>query len=409
MGERMAAAAGSGKGHGSLVSTPFVASWIGRARDGDRTHPDTGQRAAAWAHWAATNLTLVSGRDREYAAVWLDGQFHDPRGEGPRVRPHLELADRVLAHPDPWFPDRLAIAGNGLLFPWWKVSEVTAVKRAVVTSKSGDPHQLVAALERSRNGLVGLLRALTEAASSRWSEVERLLVTSPDGLMEEATGDFPSNEVADLLPALKGADVSVSYDPRLREKNQQWASRRVGVWRVTSPDVALGAVTPRLTASSTIEDPTFAPEREGLLALLVRCLLLRRLITIHLDVDAAAWRAGEHPGETGGGAAAPAGSLKASAPREGGQFPSASTDAAVAFLQAYPSATDAWEALRRWAGDRYELAVGRDAFLSAHRRAYQRIRRAEDPARDDIDALLPPAWSGDRVVRVTFSRAPRRT
>lgn len=52
--------------------------------------------------------------------------------------------------------------------------------------------------------------------------------------------------------------------------------------------------------------------------------------------------------------------------------------------------------------------MSEDTFSTAFRRAALRVRRAEEPDREDIDLILPLAWDHKGgVVRVTFSRGSR--
>lgn len=392
---------------GRLLPTPFFASFVGRARPGDLFDSDPARRSAAWAHWAVTSCTEMTGlSDRAYAALTLPGRFYDPKGTGPTVRPHLEVPARVLGRPDPEFPDRLAQMGNGLAFPWWVISEVTAVKRALFNTPDGHVGPLVELLNTRRGVLADALGPVARAAAAQWSVVEGLLIARADGLAGDAAGDFDADEVAAYFPAGAELGLRVVYDAKLRERNRQWASRRVGVWQVHGRDehgerFALGVVTPRLTANSLFSDPLFAVERESPAALLVRGLLLRRLVRNHL-APAAEFQVGE-PAAT---SSKPGPRLRAIVARVGAKLPEASVEAAVFFLQKYPDPDAAWEALEAWARRTGALlTVTRDGFAAAHRNALRFLRRAEDPERDDINVVLPLAWDDkSRVVRVTFSR-----
>ena len=104
-------------GRAELVKSPFVVSWFSRARSGDLTDPDPARRASAYAAWAVEALAVCSNGRRNYPALRLDGDFYDPAGTGPRVKPHLEIPQRLLRSSCPDFPDRLAQAGNAMRFP----------------------------------------------------------------------------------------------------------------------------------------------------------------------------------------------------------------------------------------------------------------------------------------------------
>lgn len=395
---------------GRLLPTPFVASFVGRARPGDVYDTDPARRAAAWAHWAVSALTEMTGlSDRTYAALTLTGRFYDPKGTGPTVRPHLEIPRARLDEADPEFPDRLALAGNGLNFPWWVYHEVTAVRRMLFNTGSASIEPLIELLGERRAQLQTALVGLMEAAAPSWRVIEGLLVSSPDGLSAEAAGDFSEEEVAEFFPGAEGLHLRVVYDPKLRTASGQWASRRVGVWQVRGVDqhghrLAIGVITPRLTANSLFADRMFAPEREGAGALLVRGLLLRRLVQSHLEP------LGLHQVRTadvGADRSRPGGPyLRSVVARVGAKLPRASMEAAVHFLQTYQRPDAAWEALTSWAErTKSLLTVSEEGFKECHRNALRFIRRAEEPSRDDVDCILPLAWdSQQRVVRVTFSR-----
>lgn len=394
---------------GRLLPTPFVSSFVGRARHGDLYDPDPKRRAAAWAHWAVNALTEMTGvSERAYAALVLNGRFYDPRGTGPTVRPHLEIPRARLDEPDPEFPDRLALMGNGLNFPWWVYPEVTAVRRSLFNTGSTPVEPLVGLLATSRPPLQEALVRLMGVAAPNWQVIEGLLVSSPDGLSQEAAGDFAESEVAEFFPGGAPLALRVVYDPKLRSTARQWASRRVGVWQIRGTDAtghrfALGVITPRLTANSLFADRLFAPDRESAAALLVRGLLLRRLVRAHLEP------LGLHQvQEPTAGEGRPRGGphLRAVVARVGAKLPQASMEAAVHFLQTYQRADEAWECLAGWAEKTGSLlTVSEDGFKECHRNALRFIRRAEEPERADIDCILPLAWDPQaRVVRVTFSR-----
>lgn len=393
-----------------LLTTPFVSSFVGRARAGDLHDADHGRRAAAWAQWTVESLTEMVGLyDRSYAALVLPGRFYDPKGTGPKVRPHLEVSHRVLERSDPEFPDRLALAGNGLLFEWWVFSEVKAARRALFVTRYGTLTDAVETLVPRRPGLVDAVNHLNAVASPRWQTIEKLLVSEPDGLSDEATRDFTTAEVAEFFPAAAELELEVAYDEKLRETNGVWASRRIGVWQIRGVNTdgkrfSFGVITPRLTTGSLFRDPQFRPETEGVGALLVRGLLLRRLVNRHLVPGSDATRVGD-PSPDPNAAGRPF--LRAVVARVGAKIPEASTEAAVHFLHTYPDADDAWRALRTWASPSYLLTVTEDGFKASHANAYRFIRRAEDPERDDINVILPLAWDDrSRVVRVSFSRPP---
>lgn len=393
----------------SLAATPFVASWIGRAHPGDLRDPDPTRRTAAWAHWFLTSLRPMTGvSNRPYTAVMLPGQFYDPRGTGPQVPPHLEVPSHVLDRPSAHFPDRLAQVGNGLLFSWWLVPEVMAAKRALFATSRGDIGPLTDLLTERRVSLHTTFVSVEETARTHWPAIEELLATHPDELADAATGDFPIDQVADYWPPAHELNLRVEFDQRLRESRGRTA-RRVGVWRLragdSDPETDLGVITPRLTRSSLFADPLFRPAGESSAALLVRALVLRRLIA-QVDATAATGQVGPHRPH-----ARSLGSLRAVPARVGEKIPEASPRAAVRFILAHSDPDEAWAALTAWAQTRGNaaapgqaaLTITAESFHGAHRTALHAVRRAEEPARDDINTILPLAWDvGNKVVRLTY-------
>lgn len=389
-----------------VLPTPLFASFVGRARPGDRRDPDPQRRAAAWAQWAVEHVVEMRGvGDRSYPALVLDARFHDPGGRGPAVRPHLELPDWLLQRRDPEFPDRLAQAGNALEFPTWLLPEVLAARRVLLRNPPTPITAAVELLNTRRGDLADALRAGMRQVAPRWETVQRALVAAPDGLADVVTGDFSADEVADYFPAAADAQLEVRFDAKLRRSQAGGASRRLGVWRVRGSGddgaFAFGVLTPRLTTNSLFRDRLFDAATESPAALLVRGLVLRRVARAHTDGEVD-WLVGESETPSRGGPY-----LRAVVARVGAKIPEASVPAAVHFLQTHPDPQAAWEALSRWAGTRYLLTCSQEGFEAAHRNARRALRRAEEPDRDDINVVLPIAWDErSRVVRVTFSRPP---
>lgn len=385
-----------------LLTTPFFGSWIGKARPGEKTSSDPQTRTAAWAHWAVENAVEMTGSTgRSYPALLLPGRFYDPKGIGPKLRPHLEIPSRVLKREDPSFPARLALMGNALLFNFWLPGEVTAARRALF-GQGADPSEVFDLLWSAWKELRATVSRLLDRVGPSWHVVEELMVTSDPALTEAATGDFGRDEVEGFFPSAAGFSLEVRFDRRLREESGVWAARRVGVWQVSGSSgtgrFSFGVLTPRLTANSMFRDELFLPERESPASLLVRGLVLSRVGSAVLDHDAGvtvpAPESGKRPGYF----------LRAVPARVGAALPEASLSAAVKYLQAYPDAEEAWKALEDWATRTGSLlTVTRDGYLAAHRRARRFVSRAEDPEREDIDVILPLAWDRkSRVVRVTF-------
>lgn len=388
-----------------ILPTPFVSSFVGSAREGSLHDADPVARAAAWATWVIGALEEFKGlSDREYVGIVLPGRFHDVSKNSIPVRPHLEIPERILASRDPDFPARLAQAGNALEFPWWILSEVTAVRRAVFSGPRGDISSLLKLLNGHRQTMVNALVELNSSVGKLWHLVEEKLVTYPKDLLEYASAPFTTDEVASFMPAAKDINLSIVYEETLAKTNAEWAVRRIGVWQMRANTqkgaMSLGVVTPRLTRNSLFADPLFTPTLESPAALLIRCLLLRRLMTGFLK-EAQRGILQPDPVEPGEGGPY----LRAILSKPGSKLPEASVESAVRFLQAYPDGDKAWQALSKWAGVAHLLTVSYDAFITAHTNSLRYIRRAETPMRNDINVVLPLAWdSKSRVVRLTFVR-----
>lgn len=388
-----------------ILPSPFVSSFVGRAREGGLHDPDPQRRASAWARWAIDSLEEFKGlSDREYVGLVLPGRFHDLGRNALPVRPHLEIPRRVLGQSDDEFPDRLAHCGNALQFPWWVVPEVTALRRAIFNTPDGSVAPLLDALNAHRGAILVAVEELNHAVGQGWQTVEEKLVAAPHSLLEVVTGDFSTDEIASFFPPASGLQLRVVFDAQLRETSKEWAVRRLGVWQIRTgagaSEAALGVVTPRLTRNSLFADSLFSAPDEAPASLFVRCLLLRRLLRTVLSEEHDARLL---PDPSAPGAGGP--HLRAVVARPGAKLPEASIEAAVHFLQTYPDAEGGWSALQRWAGDTYLLTVAKEGFLAAHRNALRFLRRAETPERDDVNVLLPLAWDDkSRVVRVTFSR-----
>jgi hypothetical protein len=258
-----------------------------------------------------------------------------------------------------------------------------------------------------RQGLENLLRGLNVSASPQWSVIERMHAARTDDLVTTLTEPFDSGELARFFPPAASLSMRITMDPRLVQQAGSWVSRRVGAWRVETLDkndktASLGVITPRLTRNSMFNDGLFDPGKESSAALLVRCAILGRITERHLG--------GAHPAAVpvDPAMAAKGSYFRSVVAKVGEKLPEASADSAVQLLEAYPQATDAWDALTRWSGEGYVLTVSRARFEDAHGLLSSELRRAGAFDQDEINNLLPLAWdTRGRVVRVTFVR--RRT
>ena len=389
-----------------LLPSPFFSSFVGRARPGSLHSSVLPERASAWAAWAVSSLTEMSGMtERSYAALVLDGRFYDPKGNGPQIRPHLEIPARRITKADPEFPDRMALMGNALSFPWWVLSEVIAIRRALFNTPDTSIAELLELMGSHGEVLAAALADVTKSVAPRWGVIEGLLVAGDEDLGRDAAGDFSAAEVAEYFPAGASMHLEVSYDVKMREQNRQWAARRVGVWQLSGIDAAgerfsIGVLTPRLTANSLFKDALFNPADESPAALLIRGLLLRRLAEKHLG-RSRGWQVAEPELEVEVIKAR----LRTIVAQPGKKLPEASLAAAVHFLQSYPDSDSAFDALEKFAKRTGALlTVTRDGFCASHRNALRYLRRAEDPERDDVNVVLPLGWDEkSRVVRFTFS------
>lgn len=391
----------------ALVSSPFISSFIGTARPVALDETDPARRAAAWAQWAVKHLAVhtSTARDttRSYPAIDLPGRFYSPGSDAPTLTPHLEIPLRTLEANDPTFPARLAAAGMGLTFPQWLKPEVTALKRAVF-APTADPTALLRALWSQRPALVAAVAEATGRLRGSWDVVAASLLADPAELSEVLARPATASEIAGFCPALAAWRLTLALEPGLLERSGTKVARRVGVWLLVADtddgSVRLPAVTPRLTASSMLNDELFDPYGEGVAALVARGVVLRRLLAfvgaapvtatvLAPPVDASVW-------------------LRAHPPQRDGEMPRASVRSAVAFLQAFPSAVGAWNALEGWATKTgAALTVGRAEHAAAHTAAMRALQRAEDPDSRDIDQLLPLAWVAGKVARVTVASRER--
>ena len=387
-----------------LMTTPWCQSWLAKARPGDRFDPVPERRAGAWAQWALLHLQQQTGsRERSYPAIVLDGKFHDPRGQGPLLTPHLEIPEWVMSQAQSSFPYRLAEMGNALAFSWWMVPEVTACKRALFNAPGGDVVGALDMLWERRGALVDSVTNLRSGIAPSWALIEEIILSEPQLLLDTVAGEYSTEEISDFLPAAREHQLTLVFDEKLRAGSGDYTTRRVGVWQLHGVDkerrrFALGVLTPRLTANSQLNDRMFSPETESCAALLVRGLMLRRIKERHLGlVDHT--RVVETPVE-------PVSYFRSMKAQVNQKLPEASSKAAVQFLQTYPDADAAWVALSEWAGRaKCIITVREDAFRQAHRRALRFARRAEEVERDDINTLLPLAWDNNSsVIRVGFSK-----
>jgi len=390
-----------------LITSPFLTSFVAAARPGERRSGNQQQRVAGWAQQAVSSIGVMTGyKDRSYHALNLTGTFYDPKGNGPTVTPHLEIPDWRIGVPAEDFPTRLALAGNGLDFPYWVKDEVLAVRRGLFINPTTDIRNAADILFDNSTQLQSALYKVLDLVSNSWKHIESLLVSADEELCDSVCGNFSEEEVAAFFPAAKKLHLSVIFDTKLKERNGIWATRRVGVWQVNGVDAegerfSFGTITPRLTANSQFKDPLFKPNEESPASVLVRALVMSRIADRHLagsevtvrPVTAAKAKPSQHFCTT------PA--------KVGAKLPEASLLAVVNFLQSYSDPKKAWEALAEFS-TRTEmlLTVTEDGFEAAFRRAQRFLARNETLEREDINVILPLGWRADKVLRVSFSKTP---
>jgi hypothetical protein len=394
-----------------LLPSPFITSWIARAREESLSSSDPKKRAAAWAFWALTQIQTITStyadRTRSYNAFTLPGRFYDPNGRGPTIRPHLEIPASTINSPDPEFPDRLSEMGSTLRSAWWIPSEVKAVRRNLFPKNYTAPlEDFLNTLHRNRPGLEKALIVLLEKAAQGWSTIEEKLITSPQLLAEAAAGDFSTEEINEYFPLCSPFNLEIVYDAKFREINDQAVSRRIGVWSIVGTDpgtqakFSLGVATPRLTAQSLFRDELFEASSESCAALLVRGLLIQRIYQRFISRTYSESIVAEEIVESKS-----INPFRALAARSGQKLPEASVEALVHFTQVYKTPQDAWSALKTWSDEqKYTLTVTEPGFIRAFTNAKRLIRRAEPPSRDDINVILPIIWDSGQVRRVTFTK-----
>ncbi len=388
-----------------LITSPFMVSFIGAARPAEHRVADQSERTAGWAARAVSSIRIMSGyQDRSYPALTLTGAFYDPKGTGTAIQPHLEIPDWRVGVPAEDFPTRLALAGNGLDFPYWVKDEVLALRRGLFNNPTTDIRPVADLLFAHSDQLGEALEKVLNHASKSWRQIEALLVDADDTLCESVCGDFTTEDVAAFFPAGKDMHLSISFDAKLAERNGNWATRRVGVWTVSGVDAdgdrfSFGVVTPRLTSNSQFKDPLFDKALESRARLLERALMVPRVGSRHTtNADVTVKDADD-------GTPITTAHFRTIAAKVGHKLPEASMLSVVNFLQAYYAPGDAWKALEAFAERTgMLLTVTEPGFTKAFQRAARFLARNEGIDRDDINVVLPLGWRETKVLRVSFSR-----
>jgi hypothetical protein len=236
-----------------------------------------------------------------------------------------------------------------------------------------------------------------------WDEFERLIVSSPESLIHILAEGFDTKDLKSLLHKVDIESITVNFSKSLLGSSGENSIKRIGIWDIVLVDKnnktqKMFAVVPRLTRNSLFHDKLYNPEKEGILSLLVRVLLMRK---IYATINSTSLTRSLIK-ESKNSKTKPY--YKALVPKVGEKLPEASTDAAILLLQSYNNSSHAWLALQEWAKETYILTVTEKQFRDSFDDAKILLKRAEKPDREIIDNLLSLCWDKkSRVVRVTYS------
>lgn len=393
------------------ISTPFITSWFSRVRQGDLRDFDLSRRSGAWAGWFIKNMQeFHTANNRPYIGLNLPGQYFDPEGKLAKYTPNVEIPEHIFNYVSQMFPERLSYAGNGLLFPWWVIDEVNAVKRMLFSVPKTNPSELYDLLSQSANGLSKTAIKANEQLGEIFDQIENLIKTHPDQISELLTGDFEENEIMAYWPNAKGVITRIEFDRILREKSKTRAYSRMGVWRIVNENnidavSVLGVITPRLSRKTYFDDPLFDPDKESPAVNLIRGLLCTRILKF-LKTDQAQLQVvnvGSVSRHTG---------FRVIVAQTGQKTPQPHPKAALGLIQAFPDAESAWEALCTWAqtsgsipgNKRVILAVNKESFLAGWHNVTTSLANKKIPRQKDVNIVLPLGYDEkERVVRVTHA------
>jgi len=377
--------------HG-ITDSPFLTSWAGAAHShAPLTSTTIASRVPGWAHWASTRLHVHTTHRRSYHAINLPGQYYHPTEHSrPESAPHVEIPDSVLDTPDPWFPHRLAIVGNTLLFPQWIPTEVLCIKRALFPTVGTPIHTVVATLDEQAHAISGGYTRARDQLNTVYHTVGQMLVNNPEQLTETVSEPFTPADVAAAVPALGKHQVGFicAYN---RQAMTRTFARRIGVWHLTVHGQPHAVVTTgRLTRNSVFHDPLYAPDNEAVSVQLLRTLLYTRLSGSTPQVMATPPTASR---------------FRIAASRSGAATSTPSAAAALAFVTDYPHAVSGWQALTQWAEQkvpRLYITVTEQAFTHAFTTIASAAARAESVPHSAVGTVLPLAWNDGRLQRITY-------
>ena len=389
---------------GKLSKTKFLGSLMKTAVNGDMFNSNESIRSKSWGFWIIDNLREFKGiGNRDYFGILLPGSFYNTNVTKEVMNPHLELSNYFLDETHPYLSPLIANAGNAILSGAWVYPEVKALKKSLLENSHMDSDIAISTLFEFRESLVRELESINKILEPDWDEFERLIVSSPESLLHILAEGFDTKDLKSLLHKVDIESIAVNFSKSLLGSSGENSIKRIGIWDIVLVDKnnktqKMFAVVPRLTRNSLFHDKLYNPEKEGVLSLLVRVLLMRK---IYATINSTSLTRSLIK-ESKNSKAKPY--YKALVPKVGEKLPEASTDAAILLLQSYNNSSQAWLALQEWAKETYILTVTEKQFRDSFDDAKILLKRAEKPDRGIIDNLLSLCWDKkSRVVRVTYS------
>jgi len=379
-----------------VISTPFFSSFIGKCVEGDIYAREHAIRSQAVGYWMLNSLTRFTGQDsREYIGIQLPGEFYDPLGFGKALKPHIEIPESILKKSDANFLDKLTLLGSGLHFKWWILPEVLSIRRALFRESSGTVLDFIKAVEPSRDDLVNTIRSQQDKLRDNWGYIaEEIAIKSKDFALE-VFGVINSNEILTYLPIDISQNLKIRLEKKVDGEDITKTARRVNAWVIEGASFKCAAITPRLTYGSIFKDEVFSLEKESIAALLVRGLVINRV--------SKRFNLGEEKVLIQPTALST--HLRAIPAKIGQKIPEASFTSAIRFVTDYQEPAIAWSRLEEWARESYILTISKEVFYKSFLEIAKRIDKMEELDQDDVNNVLPLAWSkSGKITRVSYSR-----
>lgn len=379
-----------------VISTPFFSSFIGKCVEGDIYAREHAIRSQAVGYWMLNSLTRFTGQDsREYIGIQLPGEFYDPLGFGKALKPHIEIPESILKKSDANFLDKLTLLGSGLHFKWWILPEVLSIRRALFRESSGTVLDFIKAVEPSRDDLVNTIRSQQDKLRDNWGYIaEEIAIKSKDFALE-VFGVINSNEISTYLPIDISQNLKIRLEKKVDGEDITKTARRVNAWVIEGASFKCAAITPRLTYGSIFKDEVFSLEKESIAALLVRGLVINRV--------SKRFNLGEEKVLIQPTALST--HLRAIPAKIGQKIPEASFTSAIRFVTDYQEPAIAWSRLEEWARESYILTISKELFYKSFLEIAKRIDKMEELDQDDVNNVLPLAWSkSGKITRVSYSR-----